>query len=156
MVLELKDWRFEIDREATQEKTRKNAADHCCCAYCRNYYDTVSQTYPELKKLLECFGVEMNGPCELMPFEPTLFLACYPVQGRILTWGYGEIQADGVRLQPEASDDSRFLLWVGEVQLPWVQPEREQDVVSPANLPEFLERMKETWQFRHGQAQILS
>ena len=94
MVLELKDWRFEIDWEATQEKTRKNAADHCCCAYCRNYYDTVSQTYPELKKLLECFGVEMNGPCELMPFEPTLFLACYPVQGRILTWGYGKIFRD--------------------------------------------------------------
>lgn len=156
MEVQVKDWRFAVDVEATQARTRENAADHCQCAYCRNYYETVSRTYPELKKFLAQFGVEIDGPSELMPFEPTLFLACYRVQGRILAWGRGDIFADGVSLQPEAADDSSFLLWVGETRLPWVQAEREQDVVSPANLPEFLERMKDMWQFRHGKSQIVS
>lgn len=156
MVLELEDWRFEVDLEATREKTNQNSRDHCQCLYCQNYYDTISQVYPELKNLLQRFGVDMNGPSELMPFEPTLYLACYRIQGRILRWGHQELQADGICLQPEAADDSSFLLWVGEARLPWVQSEREQDVVSPANLPEFMERMRKMWQFRHGKVLILS
>ena len=36
---------------------------------------------------MEQFGVNLEGPSELMPFEPTLMLACYRVDGQILQWG---------------------------------------------------------------------
>ena len=62
----------------------------------------------------------------------------------------------GVTILPEAGDDSTFLLWVGEVQLPWLQNEPVEEVVSPANLPEFLERMQEVWLLRHGSEFVFS
>jgi hypothetical protein len=77
-------------------------------------------------------------------------LACYRVDGEILQWGKSQLFVKGVQLLPEAGDDKTFLLWVGEVKLPWLQEEKVEDVVSPANLPEFLERMQEVWALRHG------
>lgn len=49
-----------------------------------------------------------------------------------------------------------FHLWIGEMELPWVQAEPVEDVVSPANLPEFLERMQEMWSLRHGEEIVFS
>jgi hypothetical protein len=83
-------------------------------------------------------------------------LACYRVQGAIEQWGTARIWADDVLITPEAGEDGSFLLWVGEVQLPWLQEEPMEDVVSPANLPEFLERMQEVWLLRHGEELIFS
>jgi len=40
--------------------------------------------------------------------------------------------------------------------LPWLQTESEEDVVSPANLPEFLERMQQIWLLRHGNEFVFS
>jgi len=57
---------------------------------------------------------------------------------------------------PEAADDDSFFLWVGEMMLPWLQEEAEEDVVSPANLPEFMERMEQIWLLRHGPESIQS
>ena len=56
----------------------------------------------------------------------------------------------------ESADNGTFLLWVGEVLLPWLQEEDMDEVVSPANLPEFLERMEEVWFLRHGNDGIMS
>ena len=72
---------------------------------------------------MEHFGVNLEGPCELMPFEPTLMLACYRVDGQILQWGKSRLSVKGVTILPEAGDSETFLLWVGEVQLPWLQEE---------------------------------
>ena len=113
MILEYADWQFDVDVAATREHTLKNASDHCMCAYCRNYYETVDTAYPNLRPFLEQFGVNIEGPSELMPFEPTL-------------------------------------------QLPWIQIEPVEDVISPANMPEFLERMQEVWTLRHGDALVFS
>lgn len=156
MILILADWRFRVDVEATRIRTTQNASDHCECAYCKNYYDTVDMAHPKLRPFLAEFGVHIAGPSELMPFEPTLMLACYRVQGQILEWGETELYVDGVPIAPEAEDDNFFLLWVGELELPWVQKERPEDVVSPANLPEFMDRMREVWLLRHGQEILLS
>lgn len=156
MVLEFGDWRFDVNVEATWERTARYSFDHCECAYCRNYYDTVDRTYPLLRGALASFGIHPEGPCELMPFEPTRMLACYRVDGKILQWGKSNLYANGVQLLPEDSDDDTFLLWVGELELPWVQKEKIDEVVSPANLPEFMDRMRQVWLLRYGEEFVFS
>ena len=156
MILEFADWRFRVDVEATRERTTQNTFDHCECGYCKNYYDTIARIFPQLRTVLAEFGVNIEGPSELMPFEPTLMLACYRVQGEIVQWGQAELFADGIPIIPEAADNGTFFLWVGEVELPWVQKEPAEDVISPANLPEFLERMQEVWLMRHGNEFVFS
>lgn len=154
--LMIADWVFRVDREATRERTTKNAAEHCECAYCRNYYQAVAAAHPRLAPFLQEFGININGPSELMPFEPTLMLACYRIQGQILQWGKEELHVDGVPIVVETGDIGTFLLWVGELEVPWLQEEPMEDVVSPANLPEFLERMREVWFLRHGTEYLFS
>lgn len=107
-------------------------------------------TYPQLISFLEKFGVNYQGPSEVMPFEPTFVLACYRVQGRILQFGTVDLCAGKVSISVESSDNNSFFLWAGEMALPWLQDEPEEEVVSPANLPEFLDRMEEVWLLRHG------
>lgn len=156
LIVKLGDWRFRVDVEATAERTRKYSYEHCQCSYCKNFYDAIDLAYPELRPVMEHFGVNLEGPCELMPFEPTLMLACYRVDGEILQWGKSQLSVKGVTILPEAGDSETFLLWVGEVQLPWLQKEAVEDVVSPANLPEFMERMQEIWLLRHSDPLLLS
>ena len=156
MIFDLADWRIQVDVEATHRHTTNNAADHCECAYCRNYYDTLERTYPGLCVALARLGVNPMGPSELMPFTPTLYLACYRLQGKILRWGKRELAVEGVPIVLEGAQEDSFLLWAGEMELPWLQPEPPEEVSSPANLPEFLERMRDIWQLRHGHENISS
>jgi len=156
LILKLGDWRFRVNVEATAERTRKYSYEHCQCSYCKNFYDAIDLAYPELRSVMEQFGINLEGPCELMPFEPTLMLACYRVDGEILQWGKSQLSVKGVSLLPEAGDDHTFLLWVGEMKLPWLQEEAVEDVISPANLPEFMERMQEIWSLRHGNTFLCS
>ena len=156
MILKLGDWKFRVNVEATRERTGRYSYEHCQCGYCKNFYDAVDLAHPQLRSALENFGINLEGPCELMPFEPTLMLACYRVDGQILQWGKSHLSVKGVQILPEAGDDTTFLLWVGEMQLPWIQEEPVEDVVSPANLPEFLERMQEIWFLRHGSEFVFS
>ena len=145
-----------MDVDATSERTRKYSFEHCQCGYCKNFYEAVDIAYPQLRPALEHFGIHLEGPCELMPFEPTLMLACYRVDGQIRQWGRSSLYVSGIPILPEAGDDNTFLLWVGEMHLPWLQKESVEDVVSPANLPEFLERMREIWFLRHGDEFLFS
>ena len=57
---------------------------------------------------------------------------------------------------PEAVEEGSFLLWVGEMELPWLQQEDMASVVSPANLPEFMQRMEQVWLLRHGTEYVYS
>ncbi len=156
MILEFGDWRFDVDVDATRKRTSEYSFEHCQCSYCKNFYEAVDQAYPHLRSALDLFGIQLEGPSELMPFEPTLMLACYRVDGRILQWGRSNIYARGVPVLPEACDDKTFLMWVGEIRIPWLQEEKVEDVVSPANLPEFMERMEEVWLLRHGETSVVS
>lgn len=156
MILAFGDWIFDVDAEATMAHTTKNASDHCTCGYCRNYYEAVEQTYPQLRQFLDAFGVNIHGPSELMPFEPTLLLACYRVHGQIRQWGMDDLAVQDIPVAVESGEDGTFFLWVGEMVLPWLQEEAMEDVVSPANLPGFMERMQEVWLQRYGEEMIYS
>lgn len=156
LILKLGDWKFRVDVDATDERTRRYSYDHCQCSYCKNFYDAIDAACPQLRSAMENFGVNLEGPCELMPFEPTLMLACYRVDGQILQWGKAQLSVNGIMILPEAGDERTFLLWVGEIRLPWLQKEAVDEVVSPANLPEFMERMQDIWMLRHGTEFVFS
>ena len=66
------------------------------------------------------------------------------------------MHADHVPVHIEESDEGTFLLWVGEMELPWNQPEPMDDVISPANQPEFLLRMNDKWAQLNGVEVIYS
>ena len=156
MILEAGDWRFRVEVEKTRLRTSKYSFEHCQCSYCKNFYEAVDLAHPALRSVMEQFGVNLEGPCELMPFEATLMLACYRVDGQILQWGKSSMSVNGVSIVPELGDEETFLLWVGEMEIPWLQKEAVEDVVSPANLPEFLSRMQEVWLLRHGEENVFS
>ena len=156
MILEAGDWRFRVEVEKTRERTSKYSFEHCQCSYCKNFYEAIDLAHPALRPVMEQFGVHLEGPCELMPFEPTLMLACYRIDGQILQWGQSSLSVNGISLVPEAGDEETFLMWVGEMEIPWLQKEPVEEVVSPANLPEFLARMQEIWLLRHGEEYVFS
>ena len=145
MVLQLDGWNFRVDITATLEHTTKNASDHCDCAYCRNFYGSVDAVYPALRPFLAKFGIFLDGPSEVMPLEPTYILACYRVHGEILSRGGEDFWLGDVRFTVEECNDGTFLLWVGELDLPWTLEEDVDEVISPANLPEFMDRMRKVY-----------
>jgi hypothetical protein len=144
MIISLADWQFRVDVDTTLEYTHKCSLDHCTCPYCQNFYDNIDISYPSLRPVLTRFGIHLNGPCEVMPFEPTLLAAAYRITGEILSRGEAYLHVDEVALRPEPGDDHTFLLWIGPVDLPWTQAEDMYEVLSPANQPEFMDRMMQT------------
>ena len=141
MIIRLADWQFEVNVEETMEYTSKCSLDHCTCPYCQNFYENIDLEYPSLRPVLSKFGIHLNGPCEVMPFEPTLVAAAYRVTGRIMQPGEACLHVDGVPFRPEPGDEKTFLLWIGPVDLPWTQKTDIDEVISPANQPEFMDRM---------------
>lgn len=141
MTLQIDDWIFDIDPEKTKAHSSFALSSHCTCGYCENFYRVVDREYPNLRMFLDRFFVEIEGPSEMYPFEPTLCLLGYKVMGRIVHVGNGPMMVDGVPVMGEILDDSMFKLDVGEIQLPWVLEEDMDEIVSPANEPEYLEKM---------------
>ncbi len=150
MILEIDDWIFRIELEKTAAHSSFVSAEHCTCAYCRNYYLTVGMVCPELEGFLNRFGVLLDAPSEMYPIEPTLYLSGYRVTGEIVRWGSCPMMVGGVPVTAEPSSNGTFLLEVGELALPWVLPEDMDEVISPANEPEFLERMYQKLMLRSG------
>ena len=150
MIVKIDDWIFDVDMSATMEYSAKEAAEHCDCAYCRNFYASIDDAYPHLRPFLAQFGVDIEGPDELMPFVATLYAAAYAVEGRIMQFGQSSIRVDGVAVTPEKAQDAMincgcknpyFIISVGTMVLPWVLDEPMEDVISPANEQSFLKRM---------------
>jgi len=150
MVLQIEDWVFRIDLERTMEHSSFVSSEHCTCSYCENYYRSVTVAYPGLKGFLAQFGVLIDGPSEMYPIEPTLYLAGYRVFGQILKYGVSPVIIDGIPVSAEPADAQHFMLEVGEMPLPWVLAEDPDEVVSPANEPEFLEKMYRKLLLRNG------
>lgn len=140
MVITLADWQFRVDVQETFDYTSKCSQDHCTCPYCRNFYKNLDN-FSNLRPVLQRFGVYADGPCEVMPFEPTLVAACYRVTGQVVKRGEAELYIDHIPLRPEEADEATFFLWIGPMELPWTQEEDMNEVISPANQPEFLDRM---------------
>ena len=141
MVISLGDWQFQVDVSATESYTTRCSLDHCTCPYCLNFYENMDRAEPALRPVLSRFGIYLNGPCEVMPFEPTLVAACYRVTGQIISRGEAYLHINDVPLRPEEADENTFFLWIGPMELPWTQAEDMDEVISPANQPEFMDRM---------------
>ena len=150
MILRIDDWTFDIDQTTTMAYSAQEASDHCTCDYCLNFYATIDRAYPDLRSFLTRFGVDIEAPDELMAIEPTRFLGAYAVSGRIVQFGACPIRVDGLSVLPEREDDADvdsscpmpyFILRIGMITVPWVLDVPQQEVVSPANDPSFLEKM---------------
>lgn len=141
MTLAIDDWIFDIDPARTKEHSSFALENHCTCGYCDNFYRTVPTVYPGLKPFLGRFFNMLEGPSEMFPFEPTLCLLGYKVYGKILRYGLEPIMVDGIPILPTQREDEIFMLEVGEMTLPWILDEDMDEVISPANEPEYLENM---------------
>lgn len=153
MILAIDDWRFDVDIAATMEYSAKEAAEHCDCAYCRNFYAAVDSAYPELRPFLAQFGVDIEAPEELMPYDlpdEMVYDGFYAVCGRIIQKGMSRIRIGNVEIRPDRYSDLHinsgcqepyFFLNTSGIVLPWVLDEPMEDVVSPANDPSFLRKM---------------
>lgn len=152
MILQIDDWKFDVDMSRTMEYSASEAAEHCTCAYCRNFYAAVDACYPNLRPFLAQFGIDIEAPDELMPFTATHMMVLYAVSGRILQYNKHPILQCDVRIDPEPLETSMintecpgpaFVLSVGPFDIPWVldEPLVEDNIVSPANEPPFLKKM---------------
>ena len=148
MRLRLGDWVLEVDVPSAMERSGRHAADHCLCGYCRNFYATVDKAYPALRPFLARFGVDIEGPDEFCPFEPTICEATYVVMGKIVQRGSQKITVDGIPVWicdqldlDHAPPQPSFGITVGLMELPWVLDEPMEEVISPANEPACLDRM---------------
>ena len=150
MVLTFDGWILDVDIEKTMAYCRQISLDYCQCGYCRNYRTAVDQIHPDLRMFLARLGRSMETPDELMPFEPTLYEATYCICGKILQKGEEWIRLNSMDLrlleQSELDFDTEcpgpcFALVTPLIQLPWVLDEDMDEVISPANEAEYLQRM---------------
>ena len=152
MILKIEDWEFDIDMERTMEYSAAEAAEHCDCAYCRNFYASVDHECPELRPLLAQFGIDIEAPDALYPYDVQDWMRYegeYVVFGKILREGNDRICVEnGVYpyIYPTKSSDyalaeAHFVLSLEELELPWILDEPLKDVRSMANEPSFLKRM---------------
>lgn len=150
MIFSVDDWVFNVDVENTQTYTRELLPDHCECGYCRNYYSTVSKEYPALKRFIEQFGSDIEAPVDFLPVEPTVCIVSYAVSGSILQRGSNRIQLNGCALLVQDSSEldyelkcqkPYFVFTTDCLVLPWILEEDQDEVLSPANEPDCMERM---------------
>ena len=164
MILRIADWEFEVDITRTMEYSAAEAAEHCTCAYCRNFYAAADTDYPELRPFLARFGLDLEAPDELMPYdigEDMYYDGVYMVCGTILQAGKKPILDRGC-LTVEAREYDQglqiphncprpfFALDVGTVIVPWVLDEPMSETLSPANEPSFLKKMWDKLLRRQG------
>lgn len=151
MILTVSDWIFDVDISATMSYSAGIWEDHCTCGYCRNFYETLNDAYPQLKGFMENFGMNSLTPEEMSPIEPTLCMASYCISGSVVKRGIFPIDIGGVVLTVSADYENPlyeppfgkpfFVLTTGLLELPWVLDEDMDEVISPANEPEYLQRM---------------
>ena len=164
MLIALTDWQLDVDIERTMELSVSQGKEHCTCGYCRNFYATLDQQYPTIRPFLARFGLEAEAPDELCPYEPTIYEATYVVQGSILHVGAQRLCIDNIPLRISSSEQSDiytehpkpyFTVSIGLMELPWSLDEPMDQVISPANEAEFLNRMQ-TKLLRHLSADAIS
>jgi hypothetical protein len=150
MIIEIDDWKFNVDIDATMAYSAEEAAAHCTCGYCRNFYAAVDWAYPDLRRFLADFGVHIEASEELMPYEPTVMDGYYAVCGKVLQFGSKPMTINGLFVtvaDPKVLHMNVycpapfFVLNTGMMSFPWVLDEPAEEVLSTANEPEFLQKM---------------
>lgn len=154
MVFAFGDWRIFVDTEKTKIYSDEKMGDRCQCGYCRNFCAAIDTVHPQLRPFLSQFGVHIEAPNELMPFEPTLFEATYCVCGSIIQRGQNPIALGNCSVQVLEQAELSFethcpqpcIAFVTSlIELPWVLEEDMDEVISPANDPEYLQRIWNRW-----------
>ena len=154
MILQIDDWQFQIFEVTQRKYYARERAEHCTCAWCRNYYMAVDMQYPNLRPLMERFSVQIDAPCEMLAFHPTLCNAYFAVSGKILKRGEAPIMVDGLTVEPMERDESMvnfqedwpvFFLYVSCMTLPWVLEESMNEADSPAKGQKFIQRLLSRW-----------
>ena len=151
MIIQADNWIFDVDISKTMSYSARVWQDHCQCGYCRNFYETLNDAYPQLKNFLDMFGMNSLTPEEMSPIEPTLCLVSYCICGKILQHGVYPVDIGGVVLTVSKQENNPdyepdfgapfFVLTTGLLDLPWVLDEDMDEVISPANEPEYMQRM---------------
>ena len=151
MIVHVADWAFDVDVSATMAYSAKVWDDHCTCGYCRNFYETLDDAYPKLRGFLKQFGMNSLTPEEMSPIEPTLCMVSYCISGSIVKKGVYPIDSGDVVFAVSTDEQNPlyepdfgkpfFVLTSGLLELPWVLDEDMDEVISPANEPEYLQRM---------------
>ena len=150
MVISVKDWLFDVDTEATAAYCDVVCSDPCQCGYCRNFRLAVNGTFPSLDLFLNKLGSSVMASEELMPYEPTIYEGSYCVSGKVLHSGANPLVLDDCNLTVMTAEETDydpqcpkpyFVLRTQCLELPWVLNEDMDEVISPANEPEYLQRM---------------
>lgn len=150
MILQLDDWQFDIDMVRTMEYSALEVEDHCTCAYCRNFYAAVDHACPRLRPFLGQFGLDIEAPDALYPYDTYWDRMCYEgkyvVFGRIIQFGKKRFDLQGAYIWPMLDDEfpieePHFILSLEELEIMWVLDEPMKEVLSPANEPGFLKKM---------------
>lgn len=153
MILQIGDWTFDIDITRTMEYSAAEAAEHCTCAYCRNFYASVDEKYPNLRPFLAQFGLDIEAPDEMLPFDgpqEMWYENVYSVSGRIISGAEHTFTVDGVEVRIYSENKlhinqtipkPHFFIGVGIMVLPWVLDEPMEGALSAANEPSFLKKM---------------
>lgn len=151
MIVQVADWIFDVDIASTMSYSAAVWHDHCTCGYCRNFYETMNDAYPQTKRFLEKFGMNSLTPEEMSPIEPTLCMISYCISGIIVKRGIYPVDSGDVVFTVSTDEQNPlyeppfgkpfFVLTSGLLELPWVLDEDMDEVISPANEPEYMQRM---------------
>lgn len=151
MVLQILDWKFDVDLARTMRYSALEAEGHCICSYCRNFYGVVDTVCPQMRPFMAQFGVDIEAPETLFPYDvdqKMVYEGEYLVFGSILQEGSGAIAVGDTVVFPlgETDDDMEqphFRLSFEHLVAPWVLQEPMEDVISTANDPDFLKVMQD-------------
>ena len=139
MLLEFSDWLFYSDWDATRAYAAEEMAEHCTCAYCRNYYRIVDSVYPNLRQFLSRFGAEIEAPESLTPITSELYQASFVVQGKILRKGSEPIWVHDIAITAEENvEPDWFVIQLGIMKLPWVLEQSLDSVPEPYGLADMI------------------
>lgn len=168
MRIELEDWLLEVDTAKTAAYSMEEYAGRCTCGYCRNYYAAVDPAYPHIRGFMEQFGIHIEAPDELMPYEVNGDMWCdglFAVSGRILRKGRGSIHLDQLRISFEELSEVSvnhgfqgecFVICVSGMILPWVLDEPMEEINSPVKSRSLFDRFFSGFEFPDTDAQIIS
>lgn len=155
MIVQIGDWKFHVFEVTNRKYYAKQVQDRCDCAWCRNFYHSVDQTYPNLRSFLERFSVRIDAPDEMISFSPTLCSNFYSICGSILERGEESIEIDGLLIEPQTASQAMvhtqwgeepiFFLYVDCMTLPWVLNEPIDQADSPAKSKDPISRLLGRW-----------
>ena len=143
MFLEFSDWLIYADIESNRLYAEQELSEHCLCAFCRNFYNSVDSRYPNMRYFLSRFGLEIEAPDSLIPITETLYQVSYEAEGRVLRWGSEPIQVGDFPVTVEEdTENSCIVLNLGLMELPWSLEESPDSVKKTVGIPDLFADFK--------------